>query len=79
MNCSNCNLEITQGAKYLAFFADLPNGGMRVEVGCDHYTPPDLDQALHIVGGSNCAIAVFRRWMIGLTCKETNETDTESA
>jgi hypothetical protein len=80
MTCTNCGVEIQSHMKYLAFFQDQPNGGMRIEVGCAHYTPPDLDEAVHIAGGGNCAILVFTRWMVGLTCKETtNETDTESA
>jgi hypothetical protein len=66
--CTYCNVPIASGCKYLVAFLDQPNGGIRIEVGCEHYTPPNIDKANWVAGGSDCAMRLLIEWQNELRC-----------
>ena len=59
MKCKPCGHEIPDGVKYFAVFP-TPNG-LRIEIGCAHYTPPDVDKAVATLGSQGC----FLHWLHG--------------
>lgn len=68
MFCTRCGGDIPDGTKYLAIFRDQPNGGIRVAVGCEHYSPPDVDKADQIAGGADCFLHMMIEYVRSLQC-----------
>jgi hypothetical protein len=60
MICGPCGGEIPPGYKYIAIFK-APSG-LRIEVGCEHYTPADLEKALVTLGSDVCFLEFMTGW-----------------
>ena len=64
MICGPCGGEIPPGYKYIAVFKS-PNG-LRIEVGCAHHTPAELEKALVTLGSDDCLLGWMGQWALSL-------------
>jgi hypothetical protein len=66
LKCTGCGEEIVMPCKYLVVSREF--AGVKISVGCAHYTPPELGAAIGVFGGSDCAFRWFDEWLNGLRC-----------
>lgn len=58
LGCTTCGHPVTPHCKYVAVF-NTPDGGLRLEVGCEHRAVVDVQHAHAILASGGC----FARWM----------------
>lgn len=66
LHCSQCGEPVRPGSKYFAVFSST--NGVRIEVGCAHSTPENLDEATATINSIGCASRWFIQWLTGLDC-----------
>jgi hypothetical protein len=68
MNCTQCGEPIPEGrVKYFAVFE--ADWGLRLEEGCPHHTPANLETALATVNSIACAQKWLGIWMAQRNCQ----------
>ncbi len=72
LTCTPCGHTVDlreEECKITAFFL-IPNGGLRVQIGCAHQAIDDIETAWAVTISRSCANTVFDLWQDAMNAKK---------